>query len=416
MGEPGFTVSVPDLIGFSDQIDHLGEFYSDFGENVALQSLELASVPVLSPGSGQLTGALTLFIDDFTALVEAERAAADRLGYGLSMTYDALAEVARDYQEMDRAAAGRLHGTAPSDEDRATDSAIDLEGQRSDWSQRLNGADYLDGIELTLPTMTYEGQFGRFNTALSTAGNLPATVDAVIEAFFGFSIIKSITMPLLGGWGFLWVMRDLCAAEADGFEAVSTVLDNGVTTLVGVDWIGDAANSFAEHIKLARTPIDAHVANLRTASKLFGDMRDTIDAAANDLAKLINKLISLAISTVLKPVAGADLAATFLSALSAAANAADQGIVDMVKDALGVTVGMIVTAVDALVAAVSAACTSTKSLCAEANDLQPPALSNAGVAGPAVADPEELSERPNDGTAEEPSGDGDPEGLSEQVR
>ncbi len=91
-------------------------------------------------------------------------------------------------------------------------------------------------------------------------------------------------------------MRDICAAEATAFETASTTLDNGVNTLVGDNWTDDAANAFAGHIEATRTPIDAQAANLRTSSTMFGDMRDTLDKAGNDIGALLGELLNLATS------------------------------------------------------------------------------------------------------------------------
>lgn len=53
---------------------------------------------------------------------------------------------------------------------------------------------------------------------------------------------------------------------------------------MGTNWTGDAANAFAGHIDATRVPIDAQVANLRTASTLFDEMGNTIDKAGTTLA------------------------------------------------------------------------------------------------------------------------------------
>lgn len=111
------------------------------------------------------------------------------------------------------------------------------------------------------------------------------SIDALIEALFGFSILKSLTEPLLGNWGFLWVMRDICAAEAAAFETASTALDNGVGTLTDTSWTGDGANAFAGHVEATRTPIDAQVTNLRTVARTFHVIGNTIDKAGTDLAR-----------------------------------------------------------------------------------------------------------------------------------
>jgi hypothetical protein len=395
MTDPGFTVSVPDLIGFSDQIGDLGVFYEDLGQAVAEQSIGLSFLPAGNAG-GQLCGVLTFFMDDFAALVEAERAAAVRLGDGLSATQEALHDVARNYQEMDQAAMGTLHQAVPSEEDQAIDAAIDQNGQNSDWSRRLVVEDYVGDVNFEPPQMTYTGPYEEFNTLLGVAGNLPATIDAIIEAIFNISIIKTITIPLLGNWGFLWVMRDACRAEARGFEAASMVLADGTTTLVGTDWTGAAADAFAGHIEATKVTLDGHVANLDAAATLFGSVGDQIDKAANDLADLINELINSVITVFMAVLnAGSQIANRFvdfvggladgLSAGAAAtggiANLLEGDIWEKIKNTAGPLVKKIITGLEALCAAIKAADTRTKTLCDEANALQPPPLPTVEAGG-----------------------------------
>lgn len=425
-----FTVSPPDLNGFAGQIGSIGEFYASVGEQAATRSFELSAVsPVGAPFlTVQLTGTLVLFIDDFVALVHAQRDAAARLAGGLPGTSQALAEVARAYQLQDEDAKQRIQESGSSEEDQAVDDAIEEGEPNFDWQSRLSADDYFGDISFELPEMTYEGKFEEFNMAFAALGNLPVTIDALIQSLFGVSILKSLTVPLLGGWGFLGVMRDICAAEATAFETASTALDNGVNTLVGDNWTGDAANAFAGHIEATRTPIDAQVANLRAASTMFGTMRDTLDTAGNDIGALLGELLNLALSVFVEALNvtryGLDKVMDLIGIIGsgaqqgyAALNSSDS-LAAMIKSALGPLLSKIVMAVEGLVRAIVAASTSTQSLCNELNALEPPALRSGETGGMSPADPEGLTEEPNpegpEGLTEEPNEPEEPEGLTEE--
>jgi len=418
-----FTVSPPDLTGFGDQIADIGDFYAAVGDQAAELSTGLSLLPVPMGTSGQLSGVLALFLDDFFALVEAERNAAGRLAEGLGDTGQALAEVALSYERQDEAAKRHLEEAGSSEDHQAIDDAIREGEPNFDWSARLNGDDVFAAIDFELPKMVYQGEFGDLNVALSVVGNLPLTIDALIEALFGFSILKSLTEPLLGNWGFLWVMRDICAAEATAFETASTALGNGVGTLLDTSWTGDAASAFAGHVEAARVPLDAQVANLRTASTTFDAMANRIDKAGNDLASLIAELINLAVAVYVEAANvtkwGVETVLDFLGALSSGASAVNTDLWTYFKSMLGPLVGKIVVAVESLIGAIDAATTSTKSLCDELDALTPPALPSgeAGDESPGEPeglteerkDPADLTEEPNDGAGSEEALAGSPQ-------
>lgn len=288
-----FTVSPPDLTGFSEQIGSLGEFYVSVGDEAAELSVDMSLMPVPMGNNGQLSGVLPLFVDDFAAFVTAERDAARRLAAGLGDTGQSLAEVASVYKAQDDAAKRRIEEAGSSDEDAAIDAAIEEGEPNFDWRSRLSSDDVFAGIDFEPPTMTYEGQFGEYNAVLGAGGGLTTGIDMMIQEIFGFSIIKGITTPLLGNWGFLYVMRDICTAEANAFETASTALANGSSTLVGDNWSGDAANAFAGHVEAVRAPIAIQAANLLHASTMFNDMGETLDKAGTDIAKLIAKVIDM---------------------------------------------------------------------------------------------------------------------------
>jgi hypothetical protein len=439
MSDPGFTVSPPDLDGFAAQISDTGGFYSTVGEEAFTLSVSSSVLPIPMGTNGQLSGVLALFTDDFAALAEAARAAAGRLAGGFGDTGQALGEVAASYRAWDDAARRRIEEAGASADDQAIDDAIEEGDPNVDWRARLVADGCFAGISLEPPKMTYGGEFGELNTALSVAGNLPLTIDALIQHFFGFSIIKGITEPLLGSWGFLWLLRDIWAAEADAFDTASTALGSGVTTLVGVHWTGDAATAFAGHVDAVRTPIDAHVTTLRTASALFGYMGDTMDRAGNDLANLIAELINLAVAVVLEvlnaaglalkgavkaTVAVAEAAMDFFTGVTAGGSGINAVFDDknpyyaIIKNCLGPVTGKIVAVVDSLIDAVDIAAISTRNLCEELNVLEPPALRSGEAGGIDPGDPEGLTEEPNDsepaGLTEEPNEEPEPEGLTEE--
>ncbi|MBB4909582.1 hypothetical protein [Actinophytocola algeriensis] len=183
-----FTVSPPDLTGFSDQIGGIGEFYSSVGGQAAELSLGLSTLPVPMGTNGQLSGVLALFLDDFVALVGAERDAATRLAGGLGDTGQALAEVAHAYREQDDAAKRRIEEAGASEEDQAVDDAIEEGEPNVDWRSRLSGDDVFSGIGFEPPKMTYEGQFGELNAlappALSSdaaGGTTPGEPEGLTE-------------------------------------------------------------------------------------------------------------------------------------------------------------------------------------------------------------------------------------------
>jgi hypothetical protein len=210
-------------------------------------------------------------------------------------------------------------------------------------------------------------------------------------------------------------MRDICAAEATAFETASTALGNGVGTLVGTHWTGDAASAFAGHIEATRSPIDAHVANLRAAAALFDDMGDTIDKAGNAIAMLIADLIGLVFNKI-DPEGPVGALLDFVSTVAAGASAWNAAYDDAwmtIKNLLGPLVAKLISAVEGLVHAIDAATAGTEDLCHELNALAPPTLPSDAAGGMTPGEPEGLTEEQADpeGLTEEPN---EPAGLTEE--
>lgn len=413
-----FTVSPPDLTGFSEQISSLGDFYSSVGDEAAELSVGLSFMPVPMASNGQLSGVLPLFLDDFAALVTAERDAARRLAAGLGDTGQALAEVASVYREQDDAAKRRIEKAGSSAEDEAIDAAIEEGEPNFDWRSRLSGDDVFADIDFEPPTMTYKGQFEEHNASLTAMGGLTMSIDLMIESAFGFSILKGITTPLLGNWGFLYVMRDICAAEANAFETARTALANGSSTLVGDNWSGDAANAFAGHVEAVRAPIAIQVANLRRASTMFHDMGETLDQAGTDIAMLIAKVIDMVLGRFvpyLTEVLKVKDFVSFVSAGAAAWNSIHDDAWTAIKNELNGLVKLLLNAVEGLIRAIGAAATSTQGLCNELNALEPPAMNSDVAGGTPPEEPEGLTEEEKEhepeGLTEEPN---EPAGLTEE--
>jgi uncharacterized protein YukE len=361
---------------------------------------------------------LPLFVDDFAAFVTAERDAARRLAAGLADTGQALAEVASVYREQDDAAKRRIEEAGSSDEDEAIDAAIEEGEPNFDWRSRLSSDDVFAGIDFELPTMSYKGQFEEHNASLTAMGGFSTSIDLMIESAFGFSIIKGITTPLLGNWGFLYVMRDICAAEADAFDTARTALANGISTLVSDNWSGDAANAFAGHVDAVRAPIAIQVANLRRASAMFNDMGETLDNAGTDLARLIAKVIDMVLGRFvpyIKEVLQVKDFVSFIAAGAAAWNSIHDEAWTALKNEFNGLVTLLLNAVEGLIRAIGAATTSTEGLCNELNALEPPAMNSDAAGGTLPEEPEGLTEeekeREPEGLTEEPN---EPEGLTEE--
>lgn len=411
-----FTVSPPDLTGFSEQIVSLGDFSVSVGNQAAELSVRMSFMPVPMGSNAQLSGVLPLFVDDFAAFVTAERDAARRLAAGLVDTGQALAEVATVYKAQDDAAKRRIEEAGSSEEDEAVDAAIEEGEPNFDWRSRLVSDDVFAGIDFEPPTMTYEGQFEEHNAALGAMGGLSTSIDLMIEELFGFSILKGITTPLLGNWGFLYVMRDICTAEANAFETVRTALANGSSTLVGDNWSGDAANAFAGHVEAVRAPLAIQVANLQRASTMFNDMGETLDKAGTDLAMLIAKVIDMVLGRFvpyLKEVLQVKDFVSFVSAGAAMWNSLHDDAWTALKNEFNGLVKLLLNAVDGLIRAIGAASTSTQGLCNELNALEPPATNSDVAGGTPPEEPEghvEEGKEP-EGLTEEPN---EPEGLTEE--
>lgn len=420
MTDPGFTVSPADLHGFAAQIADTGTFYSDVGARAYETSFSYSLVPVPMQGGGQLCGVLSMFADDFIRYVEAAKGASTRLAGGFAVTQEGLDQVAGAYERQEETVKGLLAEAGPSEENQAIDDAIQEGEPNFDWRARLDSDVFAD-IDLAPPVMTYDGPFRELNTALSVVGNLPLTVDALIQELFGISILKGITEPLLGNWGFLYVMRDICAAEANAYETASNALNSGVTTLTDTgSWTGPGADAFGGHVEALRQPIAVHVATLRTASTAFDGIADIIDKAGNDMAALIAEVINAAIAAFLQaakeiPKAVGSILDTFdaLAWGGGIATALDKGPWAIIKRALGPGMDKLITAVESLIAAFEAAASSTKGVCETLDALQPPVPAGGEVAGTSSGEPEGLTEehKEPEGLTEEKK---EPEGLTEE--
>lgn len=379
MDTSGYTVSLPDLRGFADQIRSLGPFYADVGRTLSGLGALQAATPTVVPGSGALSGALTKFQHAYFDLLSAEFDAFTRMGKGLTAVADNLADTADAYEKSEHETTSRFddlrsdtrgelaHDSGTTGKLESTDSVRSglreapptvLDGQpMSDWSARLRKADYFTFGDSSsyMPKMHYSDELGVVKGTLAEAasGDIVGGLDSIIEAAFGFSAVKAFCTPLLGDWQILWVMRDGYADAANAVDAVANLLRGGTRTFANGEWTGAAAAGFGKTIDAWGTVMGGHSNNLRMASDLMGEMGDRLDADATQITTMLEDLVSTLI--------GIFTGETEVDILVALAQSTAGGYIsDVVKTGAS------------LQDATAVCWTNTEELCKTANAIQPP--------------------------------------------
>ena len=312
MPPPGeFTVSLPDLRGFADQVDYLGQVYArlkdDFTHIITDVDGGVAFSTEWTDG-GELSGLLSDFVDDFVKLITAEQDACGRLGDGLATTADTLIAAANQYEKQEAQAKSQLEAAGLSDEQEdAAETIVDsVTGgdPNTDWSTRVSLAK-LEGLKpgstaYYAHPMTYKDymseQEGVYGQLLS--GSISGTLSALIVELTGFDPLKEAIKPFTGNWGFLWYMRDFAACAAQVVENMADVLDRGIRAMSAGDWTGPAAESFVDFATSFRKVLTDHVQNLKAVSLMAGDMGDQLDAAGNKIAPMLQTLADIGFSII----------------------------------------------------------------------------------------------------------------------
>jgi hypothetical protein len=369
-----YTISLPDLRGFAEQVGHLAQFYNDIEDFFTKINTDEFLNEALGTQSqwetgGALSGVLRQFCDQFLNLATAEGSASTRMCQGFDATAKSLLQTAQQYDAKDRAALAELEATdelSEEERDAAEVTADSVTGgePNSDWRERLAFEDYVTGDPLDVryrsPKMEYvdamsgvEGTYGQI-----VSGSIVGTLDSIFQDLLGFSAIKEVIKPLLGNWGFLWFMRDQFHCVANAVDAADQLFAKGTATLTAEDWTGSAADGFVRKAESWHTALQEHGINLRTAAVLLGDLGDQMEVAVTKIVPMLVTLADIGIAAI--------ESALTLNPLAVAGAVLSSAIDLTIQDFQPV-----LDALDGLISLVDASATSTEELCAATDDLMP---------------------------------------------
>jgi uncharacterized protein YukE len=281
----GFTASVPDLLGLTDQLDEFAKGYGDLGKAIgqnyeaALKAADTKSI--LAGLSGVLISALSVFQQQCDDFMRSHCMACEApMSKSMDRTADRLWKTAESYAEQDREAEEALDGENPSQEDKDTAKAI-TDGEPSfDWKLDFSVNDYLtaDFEGTVFPEFSFKPSIeAAKKTAEKSLGQGPFTsIDALIEHFCGVSLNKEVCKPLLGDWGVLWYLADMFRAVAQAPTDIGATMLSGSGKVVPSVWAGNAAEAFSKTSENWFRVLEDH-------SRLFVDSGTKLEAIANGM-------------------------------------------------------------------------------------------------------------------------------------
>lgn len=312
MTDPGFTVSLPDLHGFTDQLGQLVEGYVGINAAIAGSYQGASSVAdvkgLLAGVAGILLPTLGAFQDRCDALVEVHCSACRVMARSMESTANTMKRTAIDYERQDREAEAALGGGDASDEEEKTAEAITGGEANSDWSTDFNVEDFMsaDVNGTVIPKMSFKPTMESSLKTLEEVSGGPsfASADAVVQYFCGFSPAVEVCKPLLGDWGLVWYVADLFTCSAKAVAEISKIMAVGTDTLTGDDWTGDAAGDFAQLAKTWNAVQSKHVRLLQDSATKLNGIADQMDTEGTKIAEATVVVADIALEIILAVATG----------------------------------------------------------------------------------------------------------------